>query len=465
LCYLPAVELGLAIRAKQVSPVEVVDAVLARIERLNPTLNAYCTVTTAAARAAAKEAEAAVMRGDALGMLHGIPVSIKDLIATKGIRTTHGSKLYEQFIPDHDAPAVERLKRAGAIILGKTNTPEFGHKAITDNLVFGPSRNPWSLEHSPGGSSGGAAVAVATGQGPLAVGTDAGGSIRIPSSCCGIFGLKPTLGLVPYAPIFGGLETLSHVGPMTRTVRDAALMLNSMAGADRHDLSSLPAVEIDYLAGLDRGIRGLRVAWSPDWDYAAVDPQIRQIAAAAATRFTDLGCHVEEAHPGFADPAETYQILTTASRAARVAEQWPAERERFDPSLVVQIEAGMRWSAVEFVRAANVRRTLNEAFVSFFSRYDLLLTPTMAAPPPPIKVEAHAEIAGRKVTRLGWLAFTFPLSLIGYPAASVPCGWTREGLPVGLQIVAPRLGDALVLRAAAAFEALAPWIYKRPPMD
>jgi aspartyl-tRNA(Asn)/glutamyl-tRNA(Gln) amidotransferase subunit A len=465
LCYMPALELGEAIRAKQVSPVEVVDAVLARIERLNPQLNAYCTVTAAAARAAAKEAEAAAMRGDPLGMLHGIPVSIKDLVATKGIRTTHGSKLYEQFIPDEDAPVVERLKRAGAIILGKTNTPEFGHKAITDNLVFGPSRNPWSLEHTPGGSSGGAAAAVATGMGPLAVGTDAGGSVRIPSSCCAIFGLKPTLGLIAMAPTFGGLETLSHTGPMTRTVRDAALMLSSMVGADRRDLSSLPAMETDYLAGLDRGIQGLRVAWSPDWGYAAVDPEVRHIAEAAAQRFADLGCQVEEAHPGFADPAETYQILSTASRAARVADRWPAERDRVDPTLAVQIEAGMRWSAVDFVKAANVRRTLNDTFVRFFTRYDLLLTPTLTAPPPQVKVEAHEEIAGRKVTRLGWLAFTFPLSLIGYPAASVPCGWTGEGLPVGLQIAAPRLADALVLRAAAAFEAMAPWAHKRPPLD
>jgi aspartyl-tRNA(Asn)/glutamyl-tRNA(Gln) amidotransferase subunit A len=402
------------------------------------------------------------MRGAVLGRLHGIPVSIKDLVATRGVRTTHGSKLYEQFIPDEDAPVVERLKRAGAIILGKTNTPEFGHKAITDNRVFGLSRNPWSLGHTPGGSSGGAAAAVAAGLGPLAVGTDAGGSIRIPSSCCGTFGLKPTLGLVAMAPTFGGLETLSHTGPMTRTVRDAALMLNCIVGADPRDLSSLPAVESDYLAGLERGIHGLRVAWSPDWGYAAVDPEIRQIAATAAKRFTELGCQVEEAHPGFGDPADTYQILTTASRAARVADQWPAARDRLDPSLVVQIEAGMRWSALDFVRAANVRRTLNEAFVRFFSRYDLLLTPTMAAPPPPVKVEAHDEIAGRQVTRLGWLAFTFPLSLVGYPAASVPCGWTREGLPVGLQIAAPRLADALVLRAAAAFEGMAPWAHQRP---
>jgi aspartyl-tRNA(Asn)/glutamyl-tRNA(Gln) amidotransferase subunit A len=196
-----------------------------------------------------------------------------------------------------------------------------------------------------------------------------------------------------------------------------------------------------------------------------VDPQVRELAAVAAKRFTDLGCFLEEAHPGFADPAETYQILSTASRAARVADCWPAERDRFDASLVVQIEAGMRWSAVDFVKAANVRRTLNDAFVRFFSRYDLLLTPTLTAPPPLVKVEAYEEIAGRKVTRLGWLAFTFPINLIGYPAATVPCGWTREGLPVGLQIVAPRLADALVLRAAAAFEAMAPWAQRRPPLD
>jgi Asp-tRNA(Asn)/Glu-tRNA(Gln) amidotransferase A subunit family amidase len=237
LCYMSAMQLASAIRSKEISPVEVVDAVLARIERLNPKLNAYCTVTATAAGVAAKEAEAAIMRGDALGILHGIPVSIKDLVATRGLRTTHGSRLYEQFIPDEDAPVVERLKRAGAILLGKTNTPEFGHKAITDNLVFGLSRNPWSLNHTPGGSSGGAAAAVAAALGQLAIGTDAGGSIRVPSSCCAVFGLKPTLGLVAMAPTYGGLETLSHTGPMTRTVR-ANAELHCRDGRTRSKLSA-----------------------------------------------------------------------------------------------------------------------------------------------------------------------------------------------------------------------------------
>jgi aspartyl-tRNA(Asn)/glutamyl-tRNA(Gln) amidotransferase subunit A len=464
LCYMPATELVAAIKAKQVSPVEVVDAVLARIERLNPQLNAYCTITAESARATAKEAEAAVMRGNTVGTLHGIPVSIKDLVTTKGVRTTYGSKLYEHFIPEEDAPVVQRLKRAGAIILGKTNTPEFGHKGVTDNPVFGLSRNPWSLDHTPGGSSGGGAAAVAAGLGPLAVGTDGGGSIRIPCSCCGIYGLKATLGRVPAAPTFGGLDTLSHTGPMTRTVRDAALMLNAIAGPDPRDLSSLPADGTDYLANLERGIKGLRVAWTTDWGYAAVDPEVQQIIAASAQRFADLGCHVEEAHPGFPDPDEAYGILSSATTAARLGDRLPAWRERFDRSLVPQLDYGMRWSATDFVKAANVRRTLSDAFVKFFMLYDLLLTPTLAAPPLPVGVDSYREIGGRKVGSRGWIAFTFPLNLVGYPAATVPCGWTHDGLPVGLQVIAPRLADALVLRASAAFEALAPWAEKQPPL-
>jgi aspartyl-tRNA(Asn)/glutamyl-tRNA(Gln) amidotransferase subunit A len=465
LCYMSATELTAVIRSKKVSPVEVVDAVLARIARLNPRLNAYCTLTAEAARTAAKEAEAAVMRGDALGILHGIPVSIKDLIVTEGVRTTWGSKLYEDFIPTEDAPVVERLKRAGAIILGKTNTPEFGHKGVTDNPVFGLSRNPWSPDHTPGGSSGGGAAAVAAGLGPLAIGTDGGGSIRIPCSCCGIFGFKATLGRVAAAPTFGGLDIFSHTGPMTRTVRDAALTLNAIVGPDARDLSSLPADGMDYLSGLDEGIAGLRVAWSVDWGYAAVDAEVRQLTTTAAQRFTELGCQVEEAHPDFANPEEAYGVLSTANTAARLADKLPEWRERFDRSLVPQIERGLRWTAVDFVKAANCRRMLNESFRQFFTRYDLLLTPTLAAPPLPVGVNAYKEIDGQKVSHLGWLAFTFPLNMTGYPAATVPCGQTRTGLPVGLQIVAPRLADALVLRAAAAFEALAPWAHQRPPLD
>ncbi len=464
LCYLSATELAAAIRTKKVSPVEVVDAVLTRIERLNPILNAYCTVTPDAARSAAKDAEVAVMRGESLGPLHGVPVSIKDTLMTKGVRTTWGSRAFEHFIPDEDAPVVERLKGAGAIILGKTNTPEFGHKGVTDNSIFGVSRNPWSLEHTPGGSSGGGAAAVAVGLGPLAVGTDGGGSIRIPCSCCGIFGLKPTLGRVAAAPTYGGLETLTHVGPLTRTVRDAALVLNVIAGPDSRDLSSLPADGTNYLSGFDRGIKGLRVAWSPDLGYAAVDPQVRRLTEAGARRFEDTGCLVEEADPGFSDPREPFEMLFCTSMAARLADKLPEWRDRFARSLVLQIDQGMRWTAVDFVTAANHRRMLSDTLRRFFARYDLLLTPTLAAPSLPVGVDAYEEIEGARVGPVGWFPFTYPFNMTGDPAATVPCGWTFAGLPVGLQIVGPRLADALVLRAAAAFEAVAPWAAKRPPL-
>lgn len=464
LCYLPATEMASAIRAKRLSPVEVVDAVLARIDRLNPVLNAYCTVAHEVARAAARQAEAAVMRGDALGILHGVPVSIKDLVITKGIRTTWGSRMFEQFVPDDDAPVVERLKQAGAIVLGKTNTPEFGWKGVTDNPVFGPTRNPWSLKHTPGGSSGGGTAAVAAGLGPLAVGTDGGGSVRIPCSCCGIFGLKPTLGRVAAAPTYGGLDTLSHTGPMARTVRDAALMLNAMAGPDARDLSSLPADGTDYLVNLGWGVQGLRFAWTPDWGYAPIDPEVRRIAETGAKRFAEAGGRVEEATPGFPSPEAPFHVLFSGSLAARLGEKLPEWRARLDPGLVWTIEQGKQWSAVDFINAANWRRTLSDAFVKFFAHHDLLLTPTLTAPPLPVGVDHYEEIGGRRVSPSGWYAFTYPINMTGYPAASVPCGWTADGLPVGLQIIGPRFADALVLRAAAAYEAVAPWAEKRPPL-
>jgi aspartyl-tRNA(Asn)/glutamyl-tRNA(Gln) amidotransferase subunit A len=404
------------------------------------------------------------MRGDALGLLHGVPVSVKDLIMTKGMRTTWGSKMFERFVPDEDAPVVERLRQAGAIILGKTNTPEFGFKGVTDNPVFGPTRNPWSLGHTPGGSSGGGTAAVAAGLGPLAVGTDGGGSVRIPCSCCGIVGLKPTLGRVAAALTYGGLETLSHTGPMARTVRDAALMLQAIAGPHARDLSSLPLDGTDYLAQLGQGVQGLRLAWTPDWGYAAVDPEVRRIAEAGARRFAEAGCRVEDANPGFQSPERPFHVLFSGSIAARFGEKLPEWRDRFDPGLVWMIEQGMAWSAADFVNAANWRRTLSDAFVKFFARHDLLLTPTLAAPPLPMGVNYYEEIGGRRVAPSGWFAFTYPLNMTGYPAASVPCGWTADGLPVGLQIIGPRFADALVLRAAAAFEAIAPWAAKRPPL-
>ncbi|HYB74565.1 MAG TPA: amidase [Candidatus Sulfotelmatobacter sp.] len=463
LCYMPATALAAAIRAKRLSPVEVVDAVLARIERLNPSLNAYCTVTAEAARASARAAEAAVMGGGPLGPLHGVPVSIKDLVITKGIRTTWGSKIHEHVVPEEDAPLVERLKAAGAIILGKTNTPEYGWTAETDNRVFGPTRNPWDGARSAGGSSGGAGAAVAAGLGPLAVGTDGGGSIRIPGAFCGIFGFKPSFGRVPVYPA-SAAETLTHAGPMARTVRDAAVMLAVMAGPDERDRNSLPADGADYPGALGDGIRGLHVAWSPDLGYALVDPAVRGSCAAAARAFEGIGCRVEEASPGFADPSEAWSTLFYGAIAARLGPYLPQWRDRMDPGLVPLVEKGQGFTGVQFAEAGFRRAALWDGVRRFFGIYDLMLTPTVAVPPLPLGQTEDIEIAGRRVPR--WQAFPFnlPFNLTGQPAATVPCGWTETGLPIGLQIVGRRFADATVLKAAAAFEAARPWEGRRPPL-
>jgi aspartyl-tRNA(Asn)/glutamyl-tRNA(Gln) amidotransferase subunit A len=462
LCYTTATDLAAAIRTKKVSPVEVVNAVLARIEQLNPKLNAFCLVTAEAARQAAQTAEQAVMRGETLGPLHGVPVSIKDLIITKGIRTMRGSKLYEQDVPSEDAPVVERLKAAGAIILGKTTTPEFGFKGVTDSPVTGISRNPWHLERTPGGSSGGAGAAVASGMGPLAIGTDGGGSIRIPSSFCGIYGLKPHVGRVPVYPA-SATGDLSHVGPMTRTVRDAALMLNVIAGADDRDRFSLPTTHPDYLQAVEGGIRGLRVAWSPDLGFAIVDPQVRQATTEAAKAFSELGCQVEETNPGFENPEELFQHFFYVNMGAML-QDYPGYENKIDPQLLANIDEVKGISGQDYARSILRRNAIFDKVRRLFATYDLLLCPTVAVPPFGLGLEGSTEIAARPVNRRAWIVLTPLFNLTGQPAATVPCGFTSDGLPIGLQIVGRRFDEAMVLRASAAFEAARPWAQKRPPL-
>ncbi|MFQ5896947.1 MAG: amidase [Candidatus Methylomirabilia bacterium] len=466
LCWMSAVELAGAIRRKRVSPVEVVSAVLARIERLNPTLNAYCTVTAEAARRAARAAERALMRkGARLGPLHGVPFSIKDLLITKGVRTTWGSRLYDDHIPSEDAPAVERLTAAGGILVGKTNTPAFGWIGATHNLVFGITRSPWNPEQTPGGSSGGAGAAVASGMAPLAVGTDGGGSIRIPASFSGIFGIKPSFGRVPVYP-FSAAWSLSHAGPMTRTVADAALMLNVLAGPDERDLASLPAQQIDFLKSLrGKSLKGLRVAWSPDLGYATVDPEVQTVCEKAARQFREFGCRVEAAGPGWPSPHEAWEVIFCGGIATRLAPYLPERRQEIEGGLVRIIEDALKWSPTEYVQAWFDRLTFCDHVRKFFARYDLLLTPTVACPPFRVGIDNPAEIAGRPIPIYGWIPFTYPFNLTGQPAASVPCGFTRDGLPIGLQIVGRRFDDQTVLRASACFEAAQPWAGKRPPIS
>ena len=465
LCYLPATELAAAIRTRRLSPVELTTAILDRIAQLNPKINAYCTVVAEAALAAARQAEAATLQGQPLGPLHGIPLSFKDLTVTAGIRTTFGSKIFTHHVPTEDAVVVERVRRAGAIVLGKTNTPEFGCKGVTDNRLFGYTRNPWHLDRIAGGSSGGAAAALAAGLGPLAEGSDLAGSIRIPASCCGVVGFKPSLGRVPNYPSANGWTAFSVVGPMARTVRDAALLLSVMAGPDDRDPLSLPDTGDDYARATEREVRALRVAWSADLGYAAVDPEVQSLCAAAAKMFENFGCVLEEAHPGFEDPEPLFLDLTAPPRAALCGPYLAQWQDQMDPILVQRIGRAQSASAVDYEQATHRRTTFWHVVRRFFARYDLLLTPTTAVPPFAIGVDFPLEIAGRPVSSpLAWIPFTFPFAMTGQPAISVPCGWTKEGLPVGLQIVGRRFADATVLIAAHLFEAARPWTQRRPSL-
>ncbi len=463
--WLPATELAALVRARKLSPVELTEAMLDRIERVNPRLNAFCAVTAEVARQGAKIAEAAIMHGEPLGAVHGVPLSIKDLIFTRGIVTTAGSRIFADFVPEEDHVAVERLKAAGAVILGKTNTPEFGHKGQTDNPLFGPTHNPWRLDRTPGGSSGGAGAAVAAGLGPLALGTDGGGSIRIPASFCGVYGFKPSFGRIPHAPGFPGWETFSVPGPMTRTVRDAALMLDVLAGPDDRDRHSLPSERGSYLEACDEPIQAWSVAWSPDLGYARVDPEVARITEEAAAVFETLGCRVETVATGWENPEEIFATMAAAETHANWGDRLPEWRDRMDPTFVRVLERGGGVTLREYLQAARRRREFWAEVQGFVARFDLFLTPTVAVPPFASGDFGPQEIAGEKVSRLGWMAFTYPFNLTGQPAASIPVGYTADGLPIGLQIVGRRHSDRAVLAASAAFEAARPWASGRPPVS
>lgn len=467
LCFTPATELSRLIRARELSPVEVVDAVLGRIDRLNPTLNAYLTVTADLARREAKEAEGRAIRGALRGPLDGIPYSLKDLEQTAGIRTTRGSKFFEHDVPAEDGAVAGRMKSTGAALLGKTNTPHFGYKDMCDNLIGPPGRNPWKLDRTPGGSSGGAAAAVAAGLGPIAHGSDGAGSIRIPAALCGVFGLKPSLGRIPYYPHYDYFAARSHNGPITRTVRDAALMLEALAGPDPRDPTTIDAPPEGYVAACDGDLRGLRVVWSGDLGYAPVDPEVREITTTAARRFAELGAEVEERDPGWSDPRDFQKILWESSLAARQLERATAHPDWIEPTMLQMILNASRYTALDLERAHLARTAFYDQARRFFESCDLLLTPQMplgAWSNEPGPSEGPKEIGGRPTTSMfDRLSFTFPFNLTGQPAASVPCGFTVEGLPVALQIVGRWHQDALVLRAAAGFEALQPWSGRRPP--
>jgi aspartyl-tRNA(Asn)/glutamyl-tRNA(Gln) amidotransferase subunit A len=473
ICRMDAVSLARRIRGKELSALAATDAVLRRMEALEPHVHAFCTPTPDFARNAAKAVDAAIAKGEAVGPLAGVPIGIKDLVATKGIKTMMGSVLYKDFVPDEDDIVVERLKAAGAIIVGKTNAPEFGYSGVGHSPVSETTRNPWNLAMTTGGSSAGSGASVATGVAPFAIGSDGGGSVRIPAAHCGLYGIKASMGRVPLYPgcrderYPGGSswETLEHVGPMSRTVADSALMLSVITGPDPRDRYSIPAADFDYLDAVQGDIKGLRVAYSDDWGYAAVDPEVRRIVGEAVAAFeTELGCKVERAHPGWSpDIGATFATLIAAdSDLSGMRAMIKGREHEVSPHLVDLL---MRpWTAENFTDADRQRKAMCNKMWRFMANYDLLLTPTLAVPPFPVHMQGPEIIDGRMVRSADWLCFTFPANLTGQPAASVPAGSTKDGLPVGLQIVGRHLDDRTVLRASGAFERARPWAHHWPAL-
>jgi aspartyl-tRNA(Asn)/glutamyl-tRNA(Gln) amidotransferase subunit A len=446
-------------RNGSLSPVEATKAALARIEAHNPALNAFILVDADGALAEARKSEERWRLGAPRGRLDGVPTSIKDILLTKGWPTLRGSKAIPRDQPwDEDAPAVARLREHGAVLIGKTTTPEFGWKGVTDSALTGITRNPWNPECTPGGSSGGAAVAVAAGMGALALGTDGGGSVRIPAAFTGIFGLKPTYGRVPAYPLspFG---TLAHIGPMTRTVTDAALLLGVIAEPDSRDWYALPpegaGKSMDYTTGLNRGVKGLRIAFSPNLGGHAVDPEIAALVAAAAKRFADLGAQVEEAVPALPDCAEPFRKHWFAGAGMLLSGFSDEQTAVMEPGLREIAKEGASFALLDYLAAVKQREAIGVAMNRFHETYHLLLTPSL--PIPAFEAGLERPRGADQDRWVDWTPFSYPFNLTRQPAASVPCGLTSAGLPAGLQIVGPLYADALVLRAARAYEKVAPF--------
>jgi aspartyl-tRNA(Asn)/glutamyl-tRNA(Gln) amidotransferase subunit A len=448
-----ALTLARQIRAKEVSPVAVVEAVLRRIETLQPSVNAFITVTADEARAAARRAEAAVMAGGPLGPLHGVPFSVKDLLFTERVRTTMGSVIFADQVPAEDAVPVRRLREAGAILIGKTTTPEFGHKPLTDSPLFGATRNPWDLSRTAGGSSGGAAAAVATGQGPLALGTDGGGSIRIPAACCGIVGLKPTLGRVPHVHQTDLFSTTSYIGPMARTVTEVAACFDAIVGFDPGDPYSRPEPPDD-----PRGVqvRGLRLGWLPRVGNRRIDPDVLAAAEAAVRHLERQGAQVETVEEDFAVLEPAFLVILQAGLAARVGPHIAKFGDKVARSLRETVERGTRWSAVDWANAFAQRAAVYRRVQARLRRFDMLVSPTLSRPALVVDHDPFEPITigGETVgsVRGAWYPYTWPFNLSGHPAVSLPCGWSSDGLPIGLQIVGAWYADRRVLALAAHLE-------------
>ncbi|MFG2555012.1 amidase [Streptomyces sp. NPDC048581] len=446
---LTAVQLLDGYREGRFSPVDATRAALERAERIQPEVNAFVRLTADEALARAAESAERWRRGAPAGLLDGVPVTVKDILLMRGGPTLKGSKtISEKGSWDEDAPSVARLRAHGAVFLGKTTTPEFGWKGVTDSPLSGVTRNPYDPTRTAGGSSGGAAAAVALGAGPLALGTDGGGSVRIPAAFCGIFALKPTYGRVPLYPA-SAFGTLAHVGPMTRDAADAALLLDVIGTPDSRDWSALPPAPGSFVTGLTGGVRGLRVAYSPSLGgQVAVRPAVAAAVRRAVERLAGLGAYVEEADPDFTDPVDAFHTLWFTGAARVTQHLGPHQRELLDPGLREICDVGARLSALDYLAAVDVRMELGRRMGRFHDTYDLLVTPTLPVTAFEAGAEAPKGSGHRRWT--GWTPFTYPFNLTQQPAATVPVGRDGDGLPIGLQLVAARHRDDLVLRAAHA---------------
>ena len=471
LCYLSGGEAARLIAARQISPVELVDAVLARVEAVQPHINAFTVVRAEAARAEAKAAEAALAGGGELGPLHGVPFTVKDMIDVAGERITWGSYMFENNVSAADAPVVARLKAAGGIVLGITNMPECGPKATTDNPLWGTTRNPWNLEHTPGGSSGGAGAAVASGCGALAIGTDRAGSVRIPASCCGVVGLKTTAGAWPNTNVLDFFDKANVIGPLTRTVSDAALMMSVVTGPDERDPLSFGARRRDFSAAADaRGdMKGMRLAWASTVGNSEVDDDTLAQCEAAVKALGGLGAEVEEIDLDLTASVDMLFVLVGARLHAAYGDKLEEFGERIDPSLRQAIEDGAKWTGADVFEAAFLRVKLFKDVEALFSNFDLIATPTVTMPTIPLDQITWDPVTvnGKRLRsgRYDWFPYCHPFNHTGHPAISVPAGWTSsEDLPVGLQLVAPWHAEERLLGGAAELEAARPWAHRRPPL-
>jgi amidase len=463
LCFLPAVELARMIREREVSALEVMQAHLDQIERTNPGVNAIVTLLPERALDSAREMDARLARGDDPGPLGGLPVAHKDLAVTKGIRTTFGSPIFSDFVPDQDALIVERLRNGGALAIGKTNTPEFGAGSQTFNAVFGATRNPHALDKTCGGSSGGAAAALASGMIPIADGSDFGGSLRNPASFCNVAGLRPSAGRVPTWPSLSAWFPMAVLGPMGRTVADIALQMSAIAGPDPRSPISIEEPAALFSRPLERECKGLRIAWSRDLGGLPVDAEVTRVLEAHRSVFEDLGCKVSDADPDLRDADEIFQILRAWNFELAYGELLKTSRDQMKDTVVWNIEKGARLSGPQVGSAERKRTQLFHRMRNFMDNHDFLVAPVVQVLPFDVKQPYVTEINGEQMaTYIDWMKSCCRISVTGQPALSVPCGFSRDGLPVGLQIVGRYRDDFGVLQLGHAFEQETGYWKRRP---